>query len=38
MNRAKSWLTGAGAEIIARSGGKTLAEAFRKLTVSEEEN
>ena len=38
MNRGKIMADGSCAEIIARSGGKTLAEAFRKLTVSEEEN
>lgn len=38
MNRGKIMADGSCAEIIARSGGKTLAEAFRKLTASEEEN
>ena len=38
MNRGKIMADRRCEEIIARSGGKTLAEAFRKLTASEEEN
>ena len=38
MNRGKIMADGSCAEIVARTGCQTLAEAFRKLTASEEEN